>query len=221
MEKYSPIIESPETLIFNLEKNNLFSNKLHKKRYIGLTFLEGSWNLKDHNQIFWGLKEWKSHAKENSLTWGQQLLKLTGMSIEPQYGYLTKKNVEKKYDIGFNWQVGPKWKSKQLPLRSWKEIEKQLQCNYNICWQQGMENLKEYMNWISSCRLIITTDSLGLHLAIAMGIPVISYFSTTSSLEIDHHQLVSFYQFSSLNRDDETIDLSIAQLQKKLREFIE
>jgi len=38
---------------------------------------------------------------------------------------------------------------------------------YTFSMQQGMDNLHLYMDWINSCRLLVTNDSLGLHIALA------------------------------------------------------
>ncbi len=45
--------------------------------------------------------------------------------------------------------------------------------------------LCEFASLISLCNLIITGDTLGLHFAIALGIPSISFFGPTSASEID------------------------------------
>lgn len=45
------------------------------------------------------------------------------------------------------------------------------------------------MKWISSCDYIVTHDSLGLHLALAMKKPFIALFGPTSSHEIDLYNL--------------------------------
>lgn len=88
------------------------------------------------------------------------------------------------YDIGFNYQVGNKWASKSWPLDYWKRLEKIIGGKYNISWQQGLEDMEKYFDWIHSCRLIVTNDSFGLHLAIAMKKYIIGLFGPTSVSEI-------------------------------------
>jgi heptosyltransferase-2 len=51
-------------------------------------------------------------------------------------------------------------------------------------WQQGKNSLFEYMDWINSCRLIISHDSLGLHLAFALDKEVIGLFGPTDPTEV-------------------------------------
>ncbi len=88
------------------------------------------------------------------------------------------------YDVGFNHQVGNKWGSKAWPMDYWKKLEKIIGKRYSISWQQGLDDMKEYFDWIHSCHLIVTNDSFGLHLAIAMKKYVIGLFGPTNSREI-------------------------------------
>lgn len=97
-------------------------------------------------------------------------------------GYQPKSSV--KYDIGLNWVVGEKWPNKAWPKKHWEKLENLLKKKYSISWQHGLKNLYEYMDWISSCRLIITNDSLGMHLAIALKKKVIVLFGPSSSREV-------------------------------------
>jgi len=53
-----------------------------------------------------------------------------------------------------------------------------------VSWQQGKNNLFEYMDWIHSCRVIISNDSLGLHMAFAFGKEVVGLFGPTDPKEI-------------------------------------
>ncbi len=97
-------------------------------------------------------------------------------------GYKPKSKVI--YDIGFNVTVGEKWKNKAWPKEHWQELEKLLKDKYSLSWQKGLDNLYEYMDWVNSCRLIVTNDSLGMHLAIALKKKVIVFFGPSSSKEV-------------------------------------
>ncbi len=90
---------------------------------------------------------------------------------------------EEKYDIGFNYEVGNKWHSKAWPMEYWKKLEKIIGNKYKISWQQGLKNMEEYFDWINSCRLIVTSDSFGLHLGLVMKKYVIAMFGPTNSSE--------------------------------------
>ncbi len=97
-------------------------------------------------------------------------------------GYKSK--AEATFDIGFNHQVGNKWSSKAWPMEHWKKLEKLIGDRYAISWQQGLENMEEYFDWVRSCRAIITNDSFGLHLALAMKRYVVGLFGPTNPREI-------------------------------------
>lgn len=220
IERYQNLFDENTTLVFHFEKRSLpyLTVASSENRVIGFVLQNEVWKLKDCKQVVRSLEEWKACSLNQ--TWGEQLLTLTGFQMQTKYGVLKKKEVKKIYDIGFNWQVGPKWKSKQLPEENWKQFESALSGKYKICWQQGMDNLEAYIDWLSSCRLIITTDSLGLHLAIALGIPVISYFSVTSPGEIDHHESVSFLQFYPSEGYDKAVNISTDDLLKRTQELL-
>lgn len=100
-------------------------------------------------------------------------------------GYKPKSPV--RFDIGFNTQVGRKWPNKAWPDRHWTTLETLIGNRYSIDRQRGLENLNEYMEWINSCRLLVTNDSLGLHLALALGKSVVALFGPMPSAFIAEH----------------------------------
>ena len=53
--------------------------------------------------------------------------------------------------------------------------------DYSISWQEGLNNMEQYFDWIHRCRLIVTNDSFGPHLAIAMKKKIVALFSSTRS----------------------------------------
>lgn len=218
---YRAVLDDQKTLIINLEKklNEDFIFDWSMDRYIGFAYHQGKWQLKDVSQVLRSLNEWHDFAhKNNAQTWGEKLLLLTGLQTDLKYGFITRKvEGQKIFDIGLNWQVGSKWKSKQLPLDDWKLIENELSHSYAVSWQRGMEDLTEYMNWIASCRLIITTDSLGLHLAIAFGIPVVAYFGPTKHQEIDHHGATVFFDFIPTGPSDKVSNISLLNLRESIQ----
>jgi len=117
--------------------------------------------------------------------WQESLLGIVGAEWKGQeyiLGYQPK--TDEKYDIGFNWTVGSKWPNKAWPKKQWQELEELLlQDGRTISWQQGMENLNDYMEWINSCRLLVTNDSLGLHIALALRKKVVILYGPTNQHE--------------------------------------
>lgn len=118
--------------------------------------------------------------------WQQVLIEMMGVAWTGQpymTGYQPK--TEERYDIGFNYEVGTKWPVKGMPLEKWQDLEHRLIFSgYTVSWQEGKSNMYEYMDWINSCKILITNDSLGLHLAQALGKRVIGLFGPTDAGEV-------------------------------------
>lgn len=87
------------------------------------------------------------------------------------------------YDIGFNYQAGNKWPSKIWPKSNWEKLERLIGNKYKISWQHGLDNMEDYFEWINSCNLVITNDSFGLHLALALKKKVLVMFGPTNHKE--------------------------------------
>ncbi len=97
-----------------------------------------------------------------------------------------KDHQEVRYDIGFNHAVGSKWPTKAWPMTHWKNLESLLTNKYTISWQQGHTDLNKYMQWINSCRIIVTSDSLGQAIGQALGKKVITLYGPTNYLRMQH-----------------------------------
>lgn len=116
--------------------------------------------------------------------WQEGLFEMVGAEWKGEeyiLGY--KPKTKEKYDIGFNYQVGNKWPLKGWPMTYWKRLEKLIGKKYSISWQQGLDDMENYFDWINSCRLLVTNDSFGMHLAIAMKKKVVAIFGPTHSSE--------------------------------------
>lgn len=110
--------------------------------------------------------------------------------------------------IGLNVGVGTKWPSKGWPLNRWQElIEKignekcnllllggpeevvitnQLKNNFNYVINTGCDNsLLEFAAIVDLCDLVITADTLALHIATALEKKIIALFGSTSANEIE------------------------------------
>ena len=119
-----------------------------------------------------------------------------------------KKITLKKSVIGLNIGVGTKWPSKGWPLKRWKElIEKLGSDNYNLLLLGGPEefeaikelknefadvidtgcdnSLLEFTAIVDLCDVVITADTLALHIATALHKKIIALFGPTSASEID------------------------------------
>ena len=109
--------------------------------------------------------------------------------------------------IGMNVGVGPKWPSKGWPVKNWEELIHKLNSqNYNLLLLGGPEetgriqNLKakfpflidtgtensviEFAAIVNECDLVITCDTLTLHIATAMDKKIIVLIGPTSAAEL-------------------------------------
>lgn len=105
-------------------------------------------------------------------------------------GYKPRSKI--KYDIGFNWTTGGKWTNKAWPRDYWERLSDLISDKYSISWQKGLNSINEYINWINSCRLILTADTLGLHLGLVLKKRVVAIFGPTSYREIYFYNRGSF-----------------------------
>lgn len=177
--------------IINLEKGPgicAFSDSIDAWRRFGFRFdsEKGVAQAYDGAEMVLSLCLDLEKKKENIKFWQDALASMIGKRWTGKEEYILgyKPRSEVKYDIGFNWVVGDKWPNKAWPKKNWQKLEKLLKNKYSICWQRGLGDLVEYMDWINSCRLIVTNDSLGMHLAIALGKKIIALFGPTSSKEV-------------------------------------
>ncbi|MFA5147168.1 MAG: glycosyltransferase family 9 protein [Candidatus Omnitrophota bacterium] len=118
--------------------------------------------------------------KEAAAYWQEGLFEMVGAKWDGEeyiLGY--KPRSKNKYDIGFNYEVGNKWPLKAWPMDAWKKLEAIIGKRYTVSWQQGLESIEKYFEWISSCRLVVTNDSFGMHVAIALKKPTVALFGPT------------------------------------------
>lgn len=122
--------------------------------------------------------------KNRTAYWQEGLFEMVGAEWNGEeyvFGYKPKSEIS--YDIGFNHQVGNKWPLKGWPMEHWKKLEGLINGDYSISWQQGLDNIEDYFEWINSCRMLVTNDSFGMHIAIALKKPMVTLFGPTDKNE--------------------------------------
>lgn len=176
--------------IINLEKVPgicALSDSINAWRRFGFRFDEKTGTAKDYDNaekvlsLCFNLNEKRKSEKY----WQEALAHMINKEWHNEEYILGYKpnNKTKKFDIGFNWATGVKWQNKAWPKEYWNKLKKLLN-KYKISQQQGLDNLYKYIDWINSCRLLITNDSLGMHLAIALKKKLIVLFGPSSSKEV-------------------------------------
>jgi heptosyltransferase-2 len=128
--------------------------------------------------------------------WQKILIEHIGIKWKEQkYSLGYKPTTKESFDIGLNYMVGNKWPTKAMNKYKWEQLYNKLtKFGYKVDWQRGLNNLKEYIDWINSCKLIISQDSLGLHLAMALNKKVIGLFGATDYKEIFPYNNTIFIQ---------------------------
>lgn len=176
--------------VVNLEKVPgicALADSINAWRRFGFRFDEYSGNAQSYDgaEKVLALSLSLHEKRENSKYWQEALTEMVGKQWQGE-GYILgyKPHNSLRYDIGLNWATGQKWRNKAWPKEHWEKLETLLGEKYSISWQKGMDNLHEYMDWINSCSVIVSNDSLGMHLAIALNKKVIALFGPSSSQEV-------------------------------------
>lgn len=124
-------------------------------------------------------------------SWSEILYEMLGHRYAGQsyvLGYRPRSEVV--HDVGLNHLIGAKFPLKRWPESCWNDLHADLSRDYRVCWQQGANDIEDYIEWIASCRVLVTNDSLGLHIALGLGKPVVALFGPTVPSEVDGPGLV-------------------------------
>jgi len=167
-----------------------FASSLHTKRFIGFLYNGSGYEVRGPGTRGAATRLIKMSSdlalkRQNRDCWQKILCAAIGKKWAGEgyvLGYEPKSSIE--CDVGFNWATSSKWMNKSWPMSHWKKLEKLLGGHYSVSWQRGLNSLCEYIDWINSCRIIVTSDSLGLHLCLALGKNVIALFGPTSVREV-------------------------------------
>jgi heptosyltransferase-2 len=129
--------------------------------------------------------------KKNQRTFQELLFEMVGekwMGERYVFGYLPRQDAVN--DVGLNTLVGQKWPTKAWPKEHWDALEKRLSDRGLKITRQDkqpenvLQNLHAYIDWINSSRVIITNDSLGLHVGLALDKQVFGLFGPTPYREV-------------------------------------
>ncbi|MGD9015407.1 MAG: glycosyltransferase family 9 protein [Candidatus Omnitrophota bacterium] len=119
--------------------------------------------------------------KLNKKTYQQVIFEMAGFKWKGEdyvLDYLAKSKV--RHLAGLNYMAGEKFPNKTWP--HWKTLADMLD---SVSLQRQFTTMEEYIDWIDSCRIIITGDSLGMHIALALKKKVIILMGSTSWNEIE------------------------------------
>jgi len=129
--------------------------------------------------------------RENIKTFQELLFQMVGQQWKGEeyiLGY--KPTSSEQYDVALNTQVGFKWPTKAWPNAHWDKLEDLfVKDGLRVTRQDKQDqkiltNLNDYIDWLNSCRLIVTNDSLGMHLGIALKKKTLGLFGPTPHKEV-------------------------------------
>ncbi len=135
----------------------------------------------DVHSITQSINKKRFHKKN----WQEALYEMMGHTWNGEkyiLGYTPKTKV--KYDVGLNWSVGQTYPTKAWPRSSWNALAKKLDSQYSYSWQEGLECIYQYIDWINSCHLLVTSDSLVVHVGLALGKKIIVLYGPTHPGEV-------------------------------------
>ncbi|PZT48639.1 glycosyl transferase [Helicobacter valdiviensis] len=188
-------------MVVNLEKIHgicALADMIQGWEKVGFRFdvVNGSYSAYEKSKNATNYIAQKASGEAQHKIWQKVIVEMIGCEWKEQEYSLGYQSVPKeKVQVGLNYQVGSKWPTKAMKKEKWEELADILQKEkISFSWQQGMNNLYEYMDWISGCDILVTHDSLGVHLALAMRKNVIALFGATSGEEIFYYNRgVSIY----------------------------
>jgi heptosyltransferase-2 len=87
-------------------------------------------------------------------------------------------------DVALNHVVGPKFGTKAWPY--WNQLCGVLRSEgLRVSMQEHCRTLDDYALWIKGARIVVTTDSLGMHLAMGLGKDTLVLMGATSEREVE------------------------------------
>ena len=175
-------------VLINLEKDigicTLINGVVAKKKF-GFYFNDKSHQIATRKRSTRYLLSGQENQRDIAKNALELLYETVGLKWKGQGLILGKgRSVRIKHDVGFNHSVGSKWPTKAWPMEHWKKLESLLEGKHTVSWQQGHKNLIKYIEWINSCRIIVTSDSLGQAIGQALGKQVITLYGPTNHLRM-------------------------------------
>ena len=187
----------PFELLINLEKTNAaceLAEGLRARERLGFYRRKGQVACREYyggGEVMHYLAARKNGGPRRP--WQGLILGMVGASWRGQPYVLPWAAPEPRFDVGLNFAVGEKWPTKAMPLHRWRGLAQNLAAaGLKVSWQQGRRDLGRYLDWVGSCRLLVTQDSLGLHVALALGRRVVGLFGPTSPQEVYGYGRASF-----------------------------
>ncbi|MEK6820253.1 MAG: radical SAM protein, partial [Nanoarchaeota archaeon] len=192
-------LESEEfDILINLEKVPgicALSDKIRAWRRYGFRFDKRTEKAEAYDSAFDILAVgYDSKSKKANTSPFQELLfRAVGQAWNgEEYVLGYKPKTTEEYDVALNTKAGYKWPSKEWTKEQWDKLEEMLTRQGLKVTRQDKQppeseiltNLYRYMDWINSAQIIVSNDSLGMHLGIALKKKVLGLFGPTPHREV-------------------------------------
>lgn len=160
--------------------------------------LDGNWHgyiwdkgkLVTQNDQISNTEAYVEHNSDD--TWQQSLIEGMGFSWQEQDYPTPAIKTPETFDVGLNWNVHAEWTAKWWSKENWNSLAETLSKEgYSVSWQQGLNDFDEYMAWMNSCRVIISVETLGLHLASALKKKIIAMIGPASNSEFTYGRVTT------------------------------
>lgn len=174
-------------IVVNLEKTpglSALATMIHAWQKYGFRFGESGTDA--FYETINPFKIYTDHSKKKDAgrCWQDVLFEMVGEKWNGEE-YVSTPAMQEPSDyipkIGFNHKIGGKWPNKGWSMENWQRLSSLV--GDSGTWQYG-DTLDDYIKWARFCRVIVTNDSLGLHLAIAMGKKIVALFGPTNPDEV-------------------------------------
>ena len=184
-------------LVINLEEDPGLAQALSSiqtKKLVGVYWNNGTLDYSADSAGLFDMslvsKLSRSHANElkkmNTQSYQEIICRMVGKTFsgEPYIIYQNKfLNTKKPHLIGIEERVGSRWPNKYW--NGYATLKERLSReNFDVMVFEQRSRLREYMEDIQQCRLVITGDTLAMHIALGYGIPCVAIFNCTSPHEI-------------------------------------
>ncbi len=193
---HSGVLNEHFDLVISLDddfKCAVLATKIKSKELVG-TYADGSTIRYTSSSNEWfdmGLssrlgKEVADQLKwENVYSYQEILFRMLGYSFNGEEYIIPEDVISKGVEIviGIESRAGDRW-----PTKVWNKYtqlaEKLVNEGYQCVFFEERRNIKDYMQDIGNVSLFIGGDTLGMHVALALKIPVLTIFTCTSPTEI-------------------------------------
>jgi heptosyltransferase II len=184
-------------LVLNLEESAsmaTLAGRFIRKKFTGVYCASGDLKYTDDSAPWYDMSLISRHGSEkadtlkraNTFSYQEMLFGMLGKSFNGERYHIYNsdcKAVPPKQLIGLETHVGKRWPDKYW--YGYDQLNDLLkQDGFETRFFQRRTDIKDYLEDIKACSLLITGDTLAMHIALAYQVPCIALFNCTSPHEI-------------------------------------